>query len=556
MVLLAVQVAAVEIAPAPDQVKKAQDYANNKPTQKTTTVSADNYAQLALQRTRVTGPLPGGTQGEFRIQSKTDTSVILKDAAGNTYYISKTDFTSGKYSAAVSSLGTRPTTGPQKSTDLDVEGSKIAVSPLSQADLANLITSTSIMKDVRGGEGTVPTGIIHLDDYDFFRVDANGNIYYYRASDNPAVPGTGYPTGYIMIKSADGKSQFFNPETITADGKPTGQAYDPDTGLMFEGGDKTPWRQVRSDTRYAGQIEVSKMYGLDIGMDVYAGEYVDQLTKKTMYDYFYVDAKGNIQRLSAEELQIALAQTFGKDWANQYASWGKTTEEMINNAQKRRNIQAFWGAFFEGSESLIYQSVTDKINRKYWADVTKEWTFLQSAFFTPQTWEVEICKMFISNDKDIPSSAQIGYDAYGPHITMNLFAEKENFPIANLTLYQVSWLVAPLADEVEYRVCLGSCTPCKIIQDWETVSKGDTDNGFATKYRNITLQASKVSICYYETTEVDGEEQKSELLSFTQPIVFENYNPDDDSGNYGTGIVTEGQGGAVTPPEEEEDESW
>jgi hypothetical protein len=120
---------------------------------------------------------------------------------------------------------------------------------------------------------------------------------------------------------------------------------------------------------------------------------------------------------------------------------------------------------------------------------------------------------------------RVGYDSYGRRMTMNLFAEKEHFDVLNLTLYQVSWTVAPIENDIKFTVCLNGCTDdCLYVVKDEKVDAGEVESGFETKYRNETSTSNRIAICYYE----EDDQGTKRRYEFVQPIVYEDYSSSDD----------------------------
>ncbi|MBW3016913.1 hypothetical protein KY316_00950, partial [Candidatus Woesearchaeota archaeon] len=340
-------------------------------------------------------------------------------------------------------------------------------------------------------------------------VDKNGNV----------VDANGRSTGVVKVGT-----DFYNVGDNFVDNTNELRMFDPNTGLMIERRNKdSPWFAVSDDLRYDTRFDLvlHRMYGLDIGFDMFVA------TDEAGVNFYYVvDPKTNkfsyAESSSAFEsaLQSKLEETFGQNWANRYARG--TVEEMINNVQKRRDVQAMWRTFWDGSPSLISQSVEAKFNRKFWSDVIKEWDWLESTFFTPEKWEQEICQSWFNKEADVPSYMSTTDTSYGRDISMSLFAEKEHFDVLNQTLYQVSWMIAPNGYDVEYSICLNKCgSSCKLVAQGDA-DDGDVESGFKTKYRDEDDDETKASICYDEIREVDGDEQRT-TKSFTVPIVHENY---------------------------------
>jgi hypothetical protein len=225
---------------------------------------------------------------------------------------------------------------------------------------------------------------------------------------------------------------------------------------------------------------------------------------------------------SREILLTLLKSKYGDlEYQTEKAKPGEVTleKEVIEEANKKMEWRKRWQTFIAGlTRPLvgIEKSFWDKIHKETGYTKAVDKMFSDWVGWHPKDWEKWMCENKVN--EDMPDDIRVGIDRQGNKmITMRLQASKEK-TVDGRILYDVSWMIRPAREDLQYTVCFNRCEYCKIIGDYEDefVERGDVSSGYFTNYLNESY--NEVSLCIKE----DKRSKK-----FTQPIVGEGFVPEE-----------------------------
>jgi tetratricopeptide (TPR) repeat protein len=272
---------------------------------------------------------------------------------------------------------------------------------------------------------------------------------------------------------------------------------------------------------------LAKQYvDVDIGLDIYRYKYGDE------YDnFYYVDKEtGEMRQLTEAEIEAQLAEKSYERVADEKGE--QDVAKMLNSIENYQRAQSAVRTIVVGPTGIgrsFTDKVTDELAQFEWYDEVENW--LEQQFFQPEKWERYICEQIV--DEDMPEDAVIGYRDDGTEdIAFRLQGEKEYFPDGSF-LYQFNWMVRNINEEnMEYTVCVNYCdSSCLIVKDAKgiIVNEDSSSSDYVAMYS--TKDVGVISICY-----ITGDDPT--MWSFSQPIAYEDYVPDEDRNTYGYGSGT------------------
>jgi hypothetical protein len=360
-----------------------------------------------------------------------------------------------------------------------------------------------------------------------FARDNNGNVYIRRGDQEPQL------TNYIYTGSQFVHAPNINDDTWDETSEDFQDTYgergdirvDQTTGEVYSRrNNNSRWRRSTLNYRVIeGLGDVTPASSHELG-----GDYTTMVQKRDdegNYNYYYYDSdtKKWTQVTVTQDLIDSATARFGEDWVDENIEGKTLTDRQIMElVYNRQSDIRFWNTFFEGAETLLWQTVEEKWNEQWgWNNFTGEnWQWLEDTFWQTEKWEEAICNGSFEND--IPDSVQVGHAEYGPRLTLHLEASKQDFP-DNTTLHTVSWAAAPIEGEMNYTVCYSLSELCYNTSAFSElphnalVETPNVDTGFVTDYFPTNLSFDYVMISY--SREVDGDVVEVDI--FERPIVAE-----------------------------------
>jgi hypothetical protein len=369
-----------------------------------------------------------------------------------------------------------------------------------------------------------------------FYSDSNGNVYMQRGEGGALTP-----SDYIQLSDktfvytdaySDLSTNTLSQEFIdTYGGKNSGNVRFDMAGNIYTRDDNTSiWKESDDPTRVlrgVGDASAAYNYG-------FTGVLSNMVQKKNAdgsVSYFVLigthwsDINEQFDLVRQEAVTM-----FGEKWADEYGNKAKSSKELLDLINARKSTQRFWTTFFDGSPSMLDQSVEDKfmagnetgvpildnVVNWWYANVINK--YLGKTFFQPSKWEVAFCSQYLDFEDDVPENVQIGYSQYGPITTMSLQARKDPLP-DNTTLYTVSYFVSPIEGKMKYSVCFNKCNSCVPLNnatiDLE-VEAPNVNRNYYTEYLESNVTINYVSICY---SELNDDDQVMAINKLEVPIV-------------------------------------